>query len=65
MIDEKKTIETLKAEVDRRSHPAARIFPLLIDTDPDAWEKFYVDICTNGLQTPILIDGLPTEAGPS
>ena len=39
-----KTIEELKAEVDRRSHPAARVFPLLIDTDADAWKKFCADV---------------------
>jgi hypothetical protein len=65
MSDDKneKTIEELKADVDRRSHPAARVFPLLIDTDADAWEKFCADVTTNGLQTPILIDRPVTEAG--
>jgi hypothetical protein len=58
-----KTVDELKAEVERRSHPAAKIFPLLIDTDADAWEKFCADIATKGLQTPILIDRPVTEVG--
>jgi len=58
-----KTIEELKAEVERRSHPAAKMFRLLIDTDADAWEKFRADIAANGLQTPILIDRPETEVG--
>jgi hypothetical protein len=58
-----KTIEELKVEVERRSHPAARVFTLLIDTDADAWEKFCADVATNGLQAPILIDRPVTEAG--
>jgi hypothetical protein len=58
-----KTIEELKAEVDRRSHPAAKVFPLLIDTDANAWEKFCADVGKKGLQDPILIDRPVTEAG--
>src|SRR5215207_3091774 len=64
MSDDKnaKTIE-LKAEVDRRSHPAAKVFPLLIDTDANAWDQFYADVGKNGLQNPIVIDRPVTEAG--
>jgi hypothetical protein len=57
-----RTIEDLKAEVERRSHPAAKVFPLLIDTDTNAWEKFYADVRT-GLRFPILIDRPVTETG--
>jgi ParB-like chromosome segregation protein Spo0J len=65
MSDEKnvKMIEQLKAEVDGRSHPAARVFPLLIDTDAKAWDQFYADVGANGLRNPILIDRPVTEAG--
>lgn len=56
MSDDKneKTIEKLKAEVDRLSHPAARIFPLLIDKrDNDGkaneWEALLEDMQKNGL----------------
>ena len=65
MSDDKnaKTIEQLKAEVDRRSHPAAKVFPLLIDTDAKAWDQFYADVGKNGLQNPIVIDRPATEAG--
>jgi ParB-like chromosome segregation protein Spo0J len=63
MSDEKyvKTIEQLKAEVDRRSHPAAKVFPLLIDTDAKAWDQFFADVGKNGLRNPILIDRPVTE----
>jgi len=60
--DNKRTIADLKAEVERRSHPAAKVFPLLIDTDTNAWEKFYADVGT-GLRSPILIDRPVTETG--
>ena len=65
MSDDKnaKTIEDLKAEVDRRSHPAAKVFPLLIDTDANAWDQFYADVGKNGLRNPILTDRPVTEAG--
>jgi hypothetical protein len=56
-----KTIEDLKVEVDRRSHPAAKVFPLLIDTDAKAWEEFYADVGKNGLQNPIVIDKPATD----
>jgi hypothetical protein len=63
MSDEnEKTIKDLKAEVEQRSHPAAKVFQLLIDADPNAWEKFCADV-GNGLQSPILIDRPVTEAG--
>ena len=58
-----KTIEELKAEVDRRSHPAARVFPLLIDADAKAWDQFCADVGKNGLRNPILIDRPVTDAG--
>jgi hypothetical protein len=61
--DNERTIEDLKAEVERRSHPAAKVFPLLIDTDANAWEEFYADVGTNGLRSPILIDRPVTEPG--
>jgi len=54
--DNERTIEDLKAEVERRSHPAAKVFPLLIDTDENAWEEFYADVGANGLRSPIVID---------
>ena len=56
-------IKTLTADVERRSHPAARVFTLPIDTDAEAREKLCVDVATNGLRTPILIDRPVTEAG--
>jgi hypothetical protein len=62
MNENERTIEELKAEVERRSHPAAKVFPLLIDTDANAWEKFCADVA-DGLQFPILIDRPVTEAG--
>lgn len=37
-------IAALRAELDRISHPAAKIYPLLIDSDPDGWKKFYASI---------------------
>jgi ParB-like chromosome segregation protein Spo0J len=58
-----KTIEELKAEVDRRSHPAAKVFPLLIDTDANAWDQFCADVDTNGLRSPILIDRPKADTG--
>jgi hypothetical protein len=65
MSDDKnaKTTEELKVEVDRRSHPAAKVFPLLIDKDANAWDQFYADVGKNGLQNPIVIDRPVTEAG--
>ena len=65
MSDDKnaKTTEQLKAEVDRLSHPAAKVFPLLIDTDANAWDQFFADVGKNGLQNPIVIDRPVTEAG--
>jgi hypothetical protein len=47
--------EELKAEVERRSHPVAKFFPLLIDHDPDAWEAFHNSV-KNGQEQPILVD---------
>src|SRR5262245_30953406 len=61
--DNERTIEDLKAEVEGRSHPAARVFPLLIETDKEAWEKFYDDVRANGLRSAILIDRPVTEPG--
>jgi ParB-like chromosome segregation protein Spo0J len=58
-----KTIEELKAEVERRSHPAAKVFPLLIDTDENAWETFYADVGKNGLRSPIVMDRPVSETG--
>ena len=55
--------EQLKAEVDRRSHPAAKVFPLLIDKDANAWDQFYADVGQNGLQNPIVIDRPVSEEG--
>jgi hypothetical protein len=56
-----KRIAELKAEVERRSHPAAAIFPMLIDKrvnddDGNPWEAFLSDVAANKLRTPILID---------
>jgi hypothetical protein len=60
MTDKKsdKTIEQLKAEVEQRSHPAAKVFALLTDADPNAWEKLCTDVRKNGLQNRILIEVL-------
>jgi hypothetical protein len=60
MSDDKyeKTIEELKAEVERRSHPAAKIFMLIADKAdeaPEAWQDFCADI-RSGLRFPIVID---------
>src|SRR5262245_9096642 len=49
------SIDELKAEVERRSHPAAKFFPLLIDHDPPGWEAFLGSVKT-GQEQPILLD---------
>jgi hypothetical protein len=54
-------LDIWKAEIEAHSHPAAKKFPLLVDTDPEAWEEFVADIRANGLQVPIVIDRPPTD----
>jgi len=58
-----KAVDELKAELVRRSHPAANVFPLLIDKDPVAWGQLCSDVRTNGLHNPILTDRPVTEVG--
>jgi hypothetical protein len=57
--DNKRTIEDLKAEVERRSHAAAKIFALIADKadeGQEAWQAFCADIREHGLRSPIVID---------
>ena len=59
MSDEKPTaqtkeqIEALIAELDSISHEAARIYALMIQRNPEAWDKFLADIKENGQTHPI------------
>lgn len=54
-IDDKK-IEALIAELKKISHPAARLFPLLIHLNKKEWKKFLGDIASKGQDHRIIRD---------
>lgn len=49
-------IEALKAELEAITHPAAKIFRLLIDTDQDKWTALLGRFEHQGQQQPIILD---------